>query len=145
MGTIRIDYNVDDVGIGRLAILMSMSSDREQEQLFKDFIQNSQYVGCITEIGASTQDFSAKMMKAVIGACLNNEVVSKTSHEIHALLHAATEAKQSMLVNSSTSLNLAVKVCILRSEHWIAVAMFGYSAMSTLTNHERVGLGIMHI
>lgn len=145
MDTINLSYKLNELGIGRLTILMSMSTDREQEQIFRDFIKDSKYVGCITEIGATTQDFPAKMFKAVLGASLNNNVISKTPNEVHALLHATTEAKQALLVNSSAALNLAVKCCIVREEHWIAVAMYGYSAMSSFTNHERVGLGIMHI
>ena len=43
------------------------------------------------------------------------------------------------------SQDLALKIAIVRNTHWIAVGMFGESAMHPLTNHERCGLGIMHL
>ncbi|WP_339064025.1 HutP family protein [Tepidibacillus marianensis] len=50
-----------------------------------------------------------------------------------------------MLVNVSSSVSLAVKVAVVRDHHWIAVAMYGLSAIHPITNHHRIGLGIMHL
>ena len=61
------------------------------------------------------------------------------------LQHATMEAKQGILVNVSTSANIAIKIAIVRKDRWVAVAMFGESAVHHLTNHSRAGLGIMHI
>ena len=95
--------------------------------------------------GKSNQDFQDKIAKSVIGATLNQGVISKESTEIHALFHAVEEAKRGVLVNTTTDTNLALKIAIVRNANWIAVAMFGESAIHPLSSHERCGLGIMHI
>lgn len=145
MEKLTLTYDLNDLSIGRLALLMSLTPTIAQEQLFRDYLKSTAYVGCFTEIGGTLPAVSAKLSKAVIGASLNNGVILKTPYEVHALLHAAEEALKAFLTNTSSSVNLAVKVCVVRGEHWIAVAIFGYSAMTTLTNHERSGLGVMHI
>ena len=71
--------------------------------------------------------------------------MGKEAYQIHAILHAAMEAKQGILVNVSTSANIAINIAIVRKDRWVAVAMFGESAVHHLTNHARAGLGIMHI
>lgn len=69
----------------------------------------------------------------------------KTTNDIHALIHATEEAKKGILVNVSTSANLAMKIAVARDDTWIAVALFGKSALHYMTNHDRAGLGVMHI
>ena len=90
-------------------------------------------------------DFNERINRAVIGACLNSGLIEKKSNDIHAVIHATEEAKRGLLVSVSTSASLAMKIAIVRNEHWIAVALFGKSALHYMTNHERAGLGIMHI
>lgn len=69
----------------------------------------------------------------------------KTTNDIHALIHATEEAKKGILVSVSTSANLAMKIAVARDDTWIAVALFGKSALHYMTNHDRAGLGVMHI
>ena len=81
----------------------------------------------------------------MFGAGLNSGLIQKEPHEVHALLHATEEAKRGAIINVSSEANMAVKIAIVRKEHWIAVALFGESAIHPITEHERCGLGIMHI
>ena len=64
---------------------------------------------------------------------------SLQSASVAAMLLALTRT------NVATSSSLALKIAIVRKEHWIAVAIFGQSALHYMTNHERAGLGVMHI
>ena len=74
------------------------------------------------------------------------EVGGKTSYDdIHALIHATEEAKKGILVSVSSSASLALKIAVVRDDGWLAVALFGKSALHYMTNHERAGLGVMHI
>ena len=73
------------------------------------------------------------------------EVGGKTSYDIHALIHATEEAKKGILVSVSSSASLALKIAVVRGSGWLAVALFGKSALHYMTNHERAGLGVMHI
>lgn len=145
MGKLRLEYDIDRLDIGRLAILLAMSTSREQEDLIKKTLGDLDYKFCITEVGGERDEFNRKLYKAVIGATLNNDIIIKNSHEVHALLHATEEAKKGFLFKEVSSLHVAVKVGIVRDKHWLAVGMYGYSAMHSITNHSRSGLGLMHI
>ncbi|HKL09861.1 MAG TPA: HutP family protein [Clostridia bacterium] len=145
MDILKLDYSLNDLDIGRLAVLIAMSTSREQESQIKKTLANLDYKFCITEVGGERLEFNKKLYKAVIGATLNNKIIVKNSHEVHALLHATEEAKKGFLFKEVSSLNVAVKIAIVRKDHWLAVGMYGYSAMHSITNHSRVGLGLMHI
>ncbi|MBC7332712.1 MAG: HutP family protein, partial [Synergistetes bacterium] len=41
--------------------------------------------------------------------------------------------------------SLLLKVAVVSDGRWIAVCMFGESAFHVLTNHRRIGLGVMHL
>lgn len=145
MGKLTLEYDTDRLDIGRLAILLAMSVSRDQEELIKRALADLDYRFCITEVGGERTEFNRKLYKAVIGATLNNGIIIKNAHEVHALLHATEEAKKGFLFKEVSSLNVAVKVGIVRNKHWLAVGMFGFSAMHSITNHSRTGLGLMHI
>lgn len=145
MDKLILEYPLERLDIGRMAVLVAMSISREQENQIRDVMASKQYNFCITEVGGEREEFSKKLYKAVMGATLNNNIIVKNSREVHALLHATEEAKKGFLFQEVSSLNIAVKISVVRSKSWIAVAMYGYSAMHSITNHSRVGLGMMHI
>jgi hut operon positive regulator len=145
MKSLKLEYPVESLEIGRLAVLIAMSVSREQESLIKTALADFNCKFCITEVGGERLEFNKKLYKAVIGASLNNNIIVKNSQEVHALLHATEEAKKGFLFKEVSSLDVAVKVSIVRKDHWLAVGMYGYSAMHSITNHSRVGLGLMHI
>ena len=132
---------------GSAAMLLALTTTIYDEDKLKQFVAKSGYKAVVTEVGGKTSfdDFNEKVNRAVIGASLNGGVISKCSEEIHALIHATEEAKKGILVSVNMSANLALKIAVVRGEHWIAVALFGKSALHYMTNHDRAGLGVMHI
>ena len=125
----------------RLAISQTM---REEEELKSEYVRQGLRV-MVTEVGGNTKrDFQEKISRSVLGAALNGGIIKKESREIHALFHAAEEAKRGGLINTASEANLALKVSIVRSAGWIAVGIFGESAIHPMTSHERCGLGIMN-
>lgn len=133
-------------GIGYDALKLAMSRTIGEETAIKQQYTEQGIRHVVTEVGGkSSLDFQGKMGRSVLGASLNAGVIEKTPHEIHALVHACEEAKRGLLINSSSEVNLAVKVAIVRKDHWIAIAIFGDSAIHPYSSHERCGLGIMNI
>lgn len=132
---------------GSAAMLLSLTQTLYDEERVKQLVAKNGLKAVVTEVGGKTNfyDFNERINRAVIGACLNSGIIEKTSNDIHAVIHAVEEAKRGLLVSVSTSASLAMKIAIARDEHWIAVALFGKSALHYMTNHERAGLGIMHI
>lgn len=134
-------------GVGSAAMLLALTGTLFDEQRLKEQVIKMGYKVVVTEVGGKTSydDFDEKITRAVVGASLNGGLISKLSNEIHALIHATEEAKKGILVSVNRTSSLAMKVVVVRDEHWLGVAMFGKSALHYMTNHERAGLGIMHI
>lgn len=134
---------------GTAAMMLALTQTIYDEDLAKKLVAKKGLKAVVTEVGGKTSfyDFNEriKFNRAVIGACLNSGLIEKKSNDIHAVIHATEEAKRGLLVSVSTSSSLAMKIAIVRNEHWIAVALFGKSALHYMTNHERAGLGVMHI
>lgn len=135
------------VSPGTAVMLLAMTQTIYDEDMAKQLVAKKGFKAVVTEVGGKTSfyDFNERINRAVIGACLNSGIIEKTSNDIHAVIHATEEAKKGLLVSVSTSASLAMKIAVARNEHWIAVALFGKSALHYMTNHERAGLGIMHI
>ena len=132
--------------VGYNALLLALTRNINDENLLKKTFKEQKIRFVVTEIGGKSDlDFQDKINRAVIGASLNEGLADKTPHDIHAVLHATEEAKRGILINTTSSTNIALKVAIVRDENWVAVAMFGESSIHPITSHERCGLGVMHI
>lgn len=133
--------------VGTAAMLLALTRTMADEETAKRTLGTQGYKFVVTEVGGNSavSEFQAKVTKAVLGAALNSGIIAKTPTNYHALLHATDEAKRGVLVNVASSASIAVKIAIVRDDQWLAVALFGESAIHPLTNHERAGLGIMHL
>lgn len=133
--------------VGVAAMLLALTRTLKDEETAKRALTEAGHKFVVTEVGGKTfyDDFHEKMNRAVIGASLNSGIIEKTANDIHALIHATEEAKKGILVSVSSSASLALKIAVVRGSGWLAVALFGKSALYYMTNHERAGLGVMHI
>ena len=129
------------------AMLLAMSNSVAIDDAVKTSLNKMGYRFAVTEVGGNTSynEFREKVTKAIVGAGLNCGVIKKVRREVHALLHAAEEAKTGALVSVSSAVDVSFKIGIVRDENWIAVAFFGKSAFYYVTNHRRAGMGVMHI
>lgn len=133
--------------VGVAAMLLALTRTLKDEETAKRALTEAGHKFVVTEVGGKTSydDFHEKVNRAVIGASLNSGIIKKTANDIHALIHATEEAKKGILVSVSSSASLALKIAVVRGSGWLAVALFGKSALHYMTNHERAGLGVMHI
>lgn len=133
--------------VGSAAMLLAITRTIYDEERMKEIVAKNGFRAVVTEVGGKTSfdDFHEKVNRAVIGASLNSGIIQKLSNEIHAVVHATEEAKKGILVSVSASASLALKIAIARDDNWVAVAIFGKSALHYMTNHDRAGLGVMHI
>lgn len=132
---------------GGAAMLLALTQTLHDEEHAKRAVTIPGRRFVVTEVGGKScvDDFQEKVNRAVIGASLNAKLIEKLPNEVHAIIHALEEAKKGIMPNISSGAHLALKIAIVRDSRWIAVAMFGKSALHYITNHERAGLGIMHI
>lgn len=133
--------------VGVAAMLLALTRTLKDEETAKRALTEAGHKFVVTEVGGKTSydDFHEKVNRAVIGASLNSGIIEKTANDIHALIHATEEAEKGILVSVSSSASLALKIAVVRGSGWLAVALFGKSALHYMTNHERAGLGVMHI
>lgn len=131
--------------IGKRAIMLAISSTKEEEETLKREFNESGFLCAVTGIGGDCEELKRKINSAVIGACLNNNIIKKNPKEIHAVIHASLEAKEGLLLGTPSGGHFAGKIAVVRHNDWLAVAIYGHSAMHMMTNHERIGLGIMHL
>ena len=113
--------------VGVAAMLLALTRTLKDEETAKRALTEVGHKFVVTEVGGKTSydDFHEKVNRAVIGASLNSGIIEKTANDIHA--------------------SLALKIAVVRDDGWLAVALFGKSALHYMTNHERAGLGVMHI
>jgi len=126
--------------VGVAAMLLALTRTLKDEETAKRALTEAGHKFVVTEVGGKTSydDFHEKVS-------LNSGIIEKTANDIHALIHATEEAKKGILVSVSSSASLALKIAVVRGSGWLAVALFGKSALHYMTNHERAGLGVMHI
>ena len=103
--------------VGVAAMLLALTRTLKDEETAKRALTEVGHKFVVTEVGGKTSydDFHEKVNRAVIGASV------------------------------SSSASLALKIAVVRDDGWLAVALFGKSALHYMTNHERAGLGVMHI
>ena len=133
--------------VGTAALLLALTQTMYDEERAKQLVAKKDFKAAVTVLGGQTtlNEFNEKVNRAVIGAALNSGIIQKCTNDIHALIHATEEAKKGVMIGANTNQNLALKMAMVRDDTWIAVAMFGKSAVHYMTNHDRGGLGIMHI
>jgi len=125
--------------------MLAMTEDREKEESMKERLLSVGYKAVATEVSGPLSDFKQKLIKNSVSAALNAGVVDNSPQKLHAVVHATLEAVQSILIVSLANPSVKVKVSIVTDGLWLAVGMFGSTALHVLTNHERAGLGVMHL
>ena len=130
----------------RAAMLLALTRNREEEEAAKAALSRVQGLKfAVTEIGGMTDSLRSKITPQVLGACLNQGVIRKSSNHVHALIHAVLEAQRGLTMDVPMSCSMSLKIAVVRTSGWIVVAIFGQSAFHVLTNHRRAGLGVMHL
>jgi hut operon positive regulator len=138
---IAIDANTRP---GKVAMLFSMSTE-EEEIYLKETAAKFGFRVALTYIAGEAFKINNTYSRLVINAAVAGGVIKKVPNQVHSVLHASLEAFQSMMPKTSISNNIKTKVAIVTDGKWLAVTAYGDSAFSALTNHERAGMGIMHL
>lgn len=134
------------VSLGRAALLLAMTEDRETEEEVKKWLASRGYTRAVaTEVSGTLYEFKQKVVKNAVTAALNTGVIAEEPGEIHSVVHAALEALCGIEILAMANPSLKVKMAIVSDGKWLAVGMYGMSAAHPTSNHERAGLGVMHL
>ncbi len=144
-GAKSLSFSLTDIPVPKAALIIAMSETREAEaELRRQLEQVWGYRCAATELGGVVENFRDKIIQAAVAAAVNNGVIDKVPGDIHALVHAVVEAQKGVLVEATASPSVYVKVGIAADDSWLAVAIYGESALHVLSNHARAGLGVTH-
>lgn len=135
----------EDLSLGKVAILLAITGNRATESRSKQFFNALGYHCVVTEVAGMGDELKKKIINATVGASLNLKIIEKIPREIHGLVHASLEACYGIKLDMPLNSSFYLKIAIVRKEGWIAVAIYGDSALHSLTNHSRIGLGLMHL
>ena len=138
-------FELDADDIARAAVLLAITKDSRMEQVCKQYIEQQGWRVVATEVGGLLSDLPQKIVRALVGAALNANIIEKNSREMHALVHAAIEAGDSFLSRGMVEVSVGAKIAIVRNNDWLAVAIFGDCSAHVAAHHDRCGLGVMHI
>lgn len=139
-------HETKQISLGRAALLLAMTEDRKEEEEVKKWLASIGYTRAVaTEVSGTLHEFKQKVVKNAVAAALNTGVIENAPEKIHSVVHAALEALCGIQVVSMGNPSLKVKMSIVSDQKWVAVGMFGVSAAYPSTNHERAGLGVMHL
>lgn len=130
--------------LGRTAILASLT-DEAEELAMKQLVQQSPFRLAITFVSGLSNEIRATFVKSVINCAVQNGIIQKSPGQIHAVVHAALDAYTGVVHAVPADASLKIKVAIVTDGMWVAVAVYGDSAFYHMTNHERSGLGVMHL
>lgn len=133
------------VSLGRAALSLAMTEDRQEEDREKERLLAMGYNVVATEVTGTLMEFRQKIIKNAVTAAINTRVIQANTKEQHGLVHAIHEAMQGILISHLANPSMKVKVSVVADGDWVAVGIFGVAALSMFTNHERCGLGLMHL
>jgi hut operon positive regulator len=132
--------------IGKLALFAAMTSREEEELLKKEMGTNyPQFRLAVTFVTGTRSEVMKQVSRSAVSCALQNDVIQKKSGQVHAVVHATLEAIGGIVEYIPADTSLKLKLSIVSSHDWLSVAIYGDSAVHPATNHERAGLGIMHI
>ena len=82
------------------AIMLTLSQTIHDEEQIKEFLKSKGFLCAVTEIGGNSSypEFQEKITYSVISASIKCGVIKRIDKEVHAVLHAAEEAKRGFLV-----------------------------------------------
>jgi hut operon positive regulatory protein len=138
-----MDLNVDR--LGKMALVAAMSGDDEEERIKDEIGRLGPYKVTLLYVSGRKTDVETMFVRSIVSAALKGNVIPETSGAIHAVVHAGMEAWHAMTDAVVGSSSLKIKVAIVSDRKWVAIAAYGDSAMHRLTNHERIGFGMMHL
>jgi hut operon positive regulatory protein len=131
--------------IGKVAIMLAMSSDQEEIDFKVRIANETNYKFSVMWISGRKTEINKTFPRAILNAALKNRTIEDRAGPTHALIHAGLEALDGLVPSIPGDSSLKVKVAIISDGSWVVVAAYGESAFVPETNHERIGIGVMHL
>ena len=130
---------------GKIATLAALTDEEEEKKIKQELASDPHYRLAITVVSGISSEVKQNFVESIIGCALQNNIIVKSSGNIHAVVHAALDALNGVVHQVPADSSLKLKVAIVSDGKWIAVAIYGDSAFYPMTNHERSSMSMMHL
>ncbi|KIZ39506.1 transcriptional regulator [Rhodopseudomonas palustris] len=131
--------------IGKVAIMLAMSSNEEEAEFKAKIANETSFKFSVMWVSGRKTEINKSFPRSILNAALKNRTIEDRPGATHALIHAGLEAMGGLIPTIPGDSSLKVKVVIIADAHWVAVVAYGESAFLPETNHERIGMGVMHL
>jgi len=123
-----------------------MTETREEEENCKKVLTAQGYKVVATEVSGQLMEAQQKIIKNAVTAAINTKLIDNDKKHIHSINHAVLEAMHGVVTTSNApNPSLKLKISVVTDGDWVAVGIFGYSALYFSTNQEKCGLGVMNL
>ena len=131
--------------VGRAALQLALALSDEEEKSLKEQYTQDGFLCAVTKTKGDVEAISQSIKNSAIDLAVKEGLIKNVEHEIHAVLHAALEAREGLVIKTATGAGLDLRIGVVRRENWVAVAVYGFSGLHSYAYHERAGLGVMNV
>lgn len=128
--------------LGKVAILLSMVTDKYDEEIIKSF-KNEGFKPVITRAGGKGEELKNKILRNCLGAAIKGGVISDTVQDQRVLTRCVERAMIDFNSPMSSISGAGIKIGIVSKGPHLAVALYGKLGIPGLdVDHEISGMGI---
>lgn len=135
-----MEQKVNSIDVGRAAIRMAISKDREEEQLVKLTLQKEGYAVTAVDFGGEFLPSIVKIVERAVVAAERQKLVTDTHVGAGAVAGAAHEALEQLKIKAM-GFNVGGKISIARrGEHLCVAVLMGVGVL----NLNEICIGLAH-
>jgi malonate transporter MadM subunit len=122
----RLMYSFQRMKPGQIAIQASLCT-QEEEEIFRQKLLGDKPEHRIgfAFISGTSDELRNKLQRCVIGCALKNQIITRQESAIFTLCSLSRQALTHALTNTITGDHIRLKIALVSTSRWLAVAMYG--------------------
>ena len=119
-------YSFQRMKPGQIAIQASLCT-QEEEEVFRQKLLGDKPEHRIgfAFISGTSDELRNKLQRCVIGCALKNQIITRQESAIFTLCSLSRQALTHALTNTITGDHIRLKIALVSTSRWLAVAMYG--------------------
>ena len=133
--------SVKELDVCRLAILLAMTKNQEQEDEVISTYHEHGLKAAATTIYGYGISAEGNVIRNVINLCFNKRIIEKKRAHVHPVAHCVLEVAQSTRASDAIGQNFKFKAAVVRHGSEFSLCFYGDLAMHPLSGHKSMGVG----
>ena len=125
---------------GQIAMQASLCT-QEEEEIFRQKLladKPEHRIG-FAFISGTPDELRNKLQRSVIGCALKNQIITRQESAIFTLCSLSRQALTHALTNTISDDHIRMKIALVSTPRWLAVAMYGEAQVYQRITHEIMG------